>query len=257
MCQKSLNEESKNMPTTRVISLALDNRNSLWIGTFRGLRVLYNTENFFTDDNVRVEEIIILEDGTAKELLFQQYISDIEVDGSNNKWVGTIGAGLFYFSSDGQETIFHFTKDNSPLPSDNISDISIDFSQGVVYIATERGLVSFSAGGSNTSEDLVDSFIYPNPVRPTFNIVDEKVKIKGITDRINIKITDIEGNLVAEAQSGTNLRYNGYNLEIDGGTAYWNGKNLANNIVASGVYLVMLSDLDTFETKVLKIMVVR
>ena len=254
---KFLNEESKNMPTTRVISLALDNRNSLWIGTFRGLRVLYNTANFFTDDNVRVEEIIILEDGTAKELLFQQYISDIEVDGSNNKWVGTIGAGLFYFSSDGQETIFHFTKDNSPLPSDNISDISIDFSQGVVYIATERGLVSFSAGGSNTSEDLVDSFIYPNPVRPTFNIVDEKVKIKGITDRINIKITDIEGNLVAEAQSGTNLRYNGYNLEIDGGTAYWNGKNLANNIVASGVYLVMLSDLDTFETKVLKIMVVR
>jgi len=254
---KFLNEESKNMPTTRVITLALDNRNSLWIGTFRGLRVLYNTANFFTDDNVRVEEIIILEDGTAKELLFQQYISDIEVDGSNNKWVGTIGAGLFYFSSDGQETIFHFTKDNSPLPSNNISDISIDFSQGLVYIATERGLVSFSAGGSSTSEDLVDAYVYPNPVRPTFNIVDEKVKIKGITDNINIKITDIEGNLVAEAQSKTNLRYNGYNLEVDGGTAYWNGKNLANNIVASGVYLVMLSDLETFETKVLKIMVVR
>jgi len=254
---KFLSEESKNMPTTRVTTLALDNRNSLWIGTLRGLRVLYNTSNFFTDDNVRVEEIIILEDGTAKELLFQQYISDIEVDGSNNKWIGTIGAGLFYFSSDGQETIFHFTKDNSPLPSNNISDISIDFSQGVVYMATERGLVSFNAGGSSTSEDLVDAYAYPNPVRPTFNVVDEKVKIRGISDNINIKITDIEGNLVAEAQSRINLRYNGYNLEIDGGTAYWNGKNLANNIVASGVYLVMLSDLDTFETKVLKIMVVR
>ena len=238
-------------------ALAIDNRNRLWIGTFRGLRVLYNTSNFFTDDNVRIEEIIILEDGTAKELLFQQFISDIEVDGSNNKWVGTIGAGLFYFSSDGQETIFHFTKDNSPLPSNNISDVSIDSSQGIVYIATERGLVSFRAGGSSTSEDLENAYVYPNPVRPGFNIVDEKVKISGISENVNIKITDIEGNLVAEAQSRTNLRYNGYNLEIAGGTAYWNGKNLANNIVASGVYLVMLSDLDTFETKVLKVMVVR
>jgi len=254
---KFLSEEDRNMPSTRVMALALDNRNRLWVGTDRGLRVLYNTANFFTDDNVRVEEIIILEDGTASELLFQQYISDIEVDGSNNKWVGTIGAGIFYFSSDGQETIFHFTKDNSPLPTNNISDISIDKSQGLVYIATERGLVSFGAGGSSTSEDLVDAYVYPNPVRPTFNIVDEKVKIKGISENINIKITDIEGNLVAEAQSRTNLRYNGFNLEIDGGTAFWNGKNLANNIVASGVYLVMLSDLDTFETKVLKIMVVR
>ncbi|HMC00809.1 MAG TPA: two-component regulator propeller domain-containing protein [Flavobacteriaceae bacterium] len=254
---KYLSEESQNMPSYFVSALALDNRNRLWIGTFRGLRVLYNTSNFFTDDNVQVEEIIILEDGTAKELLFQQFISDIEVDGSNNKWVGTIGAGLFYFSSDGQKTIFHFTKDNSPLPSDNISDVSIDESQGVVYIATERGLVSFRAGGSSISEDLENAYVYPNPVRPSFNIVDEKVKISGISENVNIKITDIEGNLVAEAQSRTNLRYNGYNLEISGGIAYWNGKNLANNIVASGVYLVMLSDLDTFETKVLKVMVVR
>jgi len=104
---------------------------------------------------------------------------------------------------------------------------------------------------------LENAYVFPNPVRPTFNIVDEKVKIKGLSKNINIKIIDIEGNLVAEAESGTNLRYKGYNLEIDGGTAYWNGKNLANSVVTSGVYLVMLSDLETFETKVLKIMVVR
>ena len=64
-------------------------------------------------------------------------------------------------------------------------------------------------------------------------------------------------NLVAEAQSNRNRRFNGYNLEIDGGTAYWNGKNLSNNVVASGVYLVLLNDLDTLETKVLKLMVIR
>ncbi|MGZ0015852.1 type IX secretion system anionic LPS delivery protein PorZ [Yeosuana sp. AK3] len=254
---KGIFKEDQNMPFTFATALALDKRDQLWIGTFRGLRVLYNTSGIFNEDELQVDEIIILEDGIAKELLFQQHISSIEVDGSNNKWVGTIGSGLFYLSSDGQKTIFHFTKENSPLPSENIIDIAIDDASGIVYIATENGLVSFLSGGSSPQEDLLKAFVYPNPVRPNFNIVEEKVKIKDISENVNIKITDIEGNLVAEAQSRTNLRYRGYNLEIDGGTAYWNGKNLANNIVASGVYLIMLSDLDTFETRVLKVMIVR
>ncbi|MFG6687975.1 ABC transporter substrate-binding protein [Mariniflexile sp. HNIBRBA6329] len=253
---KNVKTEEKNMPTEYATALALDKRNQLWIGTFRGLRVLYNTSNFFEED-IKVDEIVILEDGIAKELLFQQFITDIEVDGSNNKWIGTGDSGVFYLSSDGQKTIYHFTKDNSPLPSNIINDISLDSNNGIVYVATTKGLVSFRSGGSNTFETLKNAYAYPNPVRPNFNIVDQKVKIKDISENVNIKITDIEGNLVAEAQSRTNQRYNGYNLEIDGGTAYWNGKNLVNNIVASGVYLVMLSDLDTFETKVLKIMVVR
>ncbi len=254
---KNVSEDEENMPSKRVRALAIDKRNQLWIGTERGLRVLYNTTNFFTEENIRVEEIIIEEGGIAKELLFEQYISDIKVDGSNNKWIGTIDSGIFYFSSDGQKTIFHFTKNNSPLPSNTINDISLDNSNGIVYIATNKGLVSFRSGGSSPLNDLESVYAYPNPVRPSFNIVDEKVKIKDISENVNIKITDIEGNLVAEAQSRKNLRYRGYNLEIDGGTAYWNGKNLANHVVASGVYLVMLSDLDTFETKVLKLMVVR
>lgn len=253
---KNISGEDNNMPSNYVKALALDKRGQLWIGTFLGLRVLYNTSNFF-EGNTSVDEIIISEDGIAKELLFQQFITDIEVDGSNNKWIGTADSGLFYFSSDGQQTIHHFTKDNSPLPSNTINDVSIDDTNGIVYIATSKGLVSFRSGGSSPFDTLESAYAYPNPVRPNFNIVDEKVKIKDISENVNIKITDIEGNLVAEAQSRTNQRYSGYNLEIDGGTAYWNGKNLANNVVASGVYLVMLSDLETFETKVLKIMVVR
>ncbi len=254
---KNISDGGGNLPVKFTRAIALDKRNRLWIGTHNGLRVLFNTANFFSDENVTTEPIIILEDGIPKELLEEQFISDIKVDGSNNKWVATIGAGLFYFSSDGQQTIFHFTKDNSPLPSNTINDVSIDTNNGLVYIATDRGLLSFKSGGSSPKDELSDAYIYPNPVRPAFDAISKKIKIKGITDNVNIKITDIEGNLVAEAQSRNNLRYRGYNLEIDGGTAFWNGKNLANNKVSSGVYLIMLSDLDTFETKVLKLMIVR
>ena len=253
---KSLNADN-GLPVKVTRAVALDNRNRLWIGTDKGLRVLYNTGNFFEDDNLVAEPIIILDNGIARELLEEQFITDIKVDGSNNKWIATIGAGLYYISNDGQQIIHHFTKDNSPLPSNNVNDVSIDGNNGVVYIATDKGLLSYRSGGSSPTEELAEAYIYPNPVRPGFDIFSNKVKIKDITENVNIKITDIEGNLVAEAQSRTNQRNRGFNLEIDGGTAFWNGRNMANNIVASGVYLVMISDLDSLETKVFKLMIVR
>jgi len=264
---RNIISEEQNLPFPRVTSLAVDNRNQLWVGTFSGLRVLYNTSGFYDDNNPTLSSIIILEDGIAKELLESQTITDIEVDGSNNKWIGTVDSGVFYFSPDGQTTIYHFTSDNSPLPSNRINDISIDSENGLVYIATIKGLLSFKAGGSKPGETLEDAFAYPNPVRPEYNIlgsndlndINKGVKVSGLTERVNIKITDIEGNLVAEAQSNVNLRSSNtnYNFAIDGGTAIWNGKNFSNSIVRSGVYLIMISDLDSFETKVLKVLIIR
>ena len=255
--RKVFSQDQSNMPSPYVKSIAVDNNNHLWIGTIQGLRVLYNTSNFFDTSVVTTQQIVILEDGIPRELLEQQYISDIEVDGANNKWVATIGSGVFYFSPNGQQTIHHFTKENSPLPSNNINDISINYSNGKVYFATDHGLVSYNTGSTSSSENFSNTYVYPNPVRPEFNTEIEKVKITGLTQNVNIKITDIEGNLVAEAQSNINSRYRNFNLEIDGGTAFWNGKNLRNRLVSSGVYIIMLSDLDSYETKVLKLMIVR
>ena len=264
---KQIVDESTGLPTTAIRSLALDNTNQLWIGTFNGLRVLNNTSGFFEEEDISVEPIIFLEDGLARELLENQVITDIEVDGSNNKWVATLDSGVFYFTPNGQTTIYHFTKDNSPLPTNAINDISIDQSNGTIYFATPKGLLSFKAGGSETAEDLKDAYAYPNPVRPEYNIlgsndlndINKGVKVVGLTENVNVKITDIEGNLVAEAQSGINRRNSNLrtNFAIDGGTAIWNGKNLANTIVASGVYLIIISDLDTFENKIIKLLVVR
>ena len=251
----NISEEEEGMPSPNIRTLALDRNGQLWIGMDKGIRVVYNTQSFL--ENPEVDNIVVLDNGEASELLFQQFVTDIEVDGSNNKWIATLDTGLYYFSSDGQQTIYHFTKDNSPLPSNDVLDVALDEENGIVYIATEKGLLSFKSEASKPKTTLEDAFVFPNPVRPTFDMVSEKIKIRDISENVNIKITDIEGNLVAEAESNTNGRFKGYNLEIDGGTALWNGKNLAGDIVASGVYLVMLNDLDTLETKVLKLMVVR
>jgi len=264
---KQIQSEENGLPRRYVTALGLDNSGPLWIGTSQGLRVLFNPGDFFEEETPVVEPIIFIEDGLARELLENQNITDIEVDGSNNKWIGTLDSGAFYFTPDGQTTIYHFTKDNSPLPTNNINDISIDESNGTIYFATPNGLLSFRAGGSSPVEDLDSAYAYPNPVRPEYDIlgasdlndINKGVKVVGLTENVNIKITDIEGNLVAEAQSRVNRRNSNlnYNFAIDGGTAIWNGRNLANNIVASGVYLIIISDLDTFEDKVIKLLVIR
>ena len=262
-----IDSQSQNMPSPSVEAIALDNRNQLWIGTVNGLRVLFNTGNIFNDSSPSVNSIIIEERGVPRELLLDELITDIKVDGSNNKWVGTLSSGVFYFSQDGQQTIFHFTRDNSPLPSNQVNDIAIDDVNGKVYFATSRGVVAFTSGSSSPEETLGEAFVYPNPVRPEYDILGDNnlndinrgIKIKGLTENVNIKITDVEGNLVAEAQSRRNLRNSAarFNLAIDGGIDIWNGRNLANNIVASGVYLILITDLDSFETKVLKLLIIR
>ena len=244
------------MPSNDVRAVSVDKNNHVWVGSKEGLRIIYNPDEY-ANGNPTVESIIFSEDGVGSELFFQQFVNDIEVDGTNNKWIGTIGNGVFLVSPDGQETLYHFTKDNSPLPSNEILDVKINETTGEVFFATETGMVSFKGTSSEPQENLENAYVYPNPVRPGFNFDRDKIKITGLSKNVNIKIVDIEGNLVIEAESKSNGKFNGFNLEVDGGTALWNGRNLANKIVASGVYVVLLNDLETFETKVLKVMIVR
>ncbi len=260
---KNLDLSTGNLPSNVITGLAIDKNNNLWIGTNQGLRVLYNTSGFFTAANPTADQVIILDDGIPKELMFGQFITDIEVDGSNNKWISTFDSGVFYFSSNGQETIYRFTTDNSPLPTDNITDITIDDSTGTVYFATPKGMVAFKGLSTNPANDLSNIIVYPNPVRPEYvreslgydaSDISKGIKIKGITEKVNIKITDISGKLVADSNTSSISN----NLSIsEGSFAIWNGKNFNNNIVASGVYIIMITDLDSSETTIEKVMIIK
>ena len=236
----TLNIEDSNIPSIDVRCLAIDNRNLLWIGTFRGIRTL-SVDRFINETELVANSIIIEEDGLAQELFYQQSILDIAVDGANNKWVSIAGAGVFLISPNGQQTLYRFTKANSPLPSNNILDIEIDDVTGEVFMATDKGLISFLGVNTKASDDLANVYIYPNPVRPEFN---GTVKISGLIDKANIKITDIEGNLVYETTSV-------------GGTIEWDTTAFGKYKVASGVYMVFISSDDAVETKVKKVMIIR
>lgn len=230
-----------NLPTNYVRTIALDHNNQLWIGTSRGLRVLYGPSQMFDNPNTKVSNIVFLDDNdVAQELLSGLAIIDIAVDGNNNKWIGST-AGVYQISSDGQRTLNRFTIDNSPLPSNNINSIKIDDTNGKVYIATQKGMVVFRGSATKAQDNLDHVRAYPNPVRPRY---EGMVTIDGLMRNANVKITDIEGNLVYEEFS-------------KGGSIQWDTRAFGKHKVASGVYLVLITSDDQAETKVAKIMIIR
>lgn len=233
--------DTGNLPISDVRAIAVDTKNQLWIGTTKGLRVLYNVSRFQTESQLNTSSIIIVEEDLAQELLYEQFITDIAVDGANNKWIGTADSGVFFVSSDGQETKYHFTIENSPLPSNTINDIDINSTTGEVFIATDKGLISFKGIATKANDNLSNAYVYPNPVRPDF---EGTVKIAGLLDKANVKITDIEGNLVYETTS-------------EGGTIEWDTTAFGKHKVASGVYMIFISAEDGVETKVKKVMIIR
>lgn len=187
--------------------------------------MLFAPSQLFEDPQLSANAIIILQDGIAQELLNDQVVTDIIVDGANNKWLATADSGVFYVSPNGQETIFHFTTDNSPLPSNTVQSVAIDPETGSVYFGTIRGMVAFDGSSTAPAEDLEEVLVYPNPVRPGFN---GNVRIEGLTANTNVKITDLVGNLV-------------YEENTTGGSIEWDTTAFGRHKVASGVYLIIIT----------------
>jgi hypothetical protein len=191
--------------------------------------------------NRDAQPVIFTEEGVNQKLLGVEAVTDIAVDGANNKWFGTANAGVFYTSENGRETIYRFTAENSPLISNTILDIEIDPQSGEVFFATPDGIVSFRGQATEGFEDYTDVYAYPNPVEPNYQ---GPIAIKGLVTNARVKITDLEGNIVSE-------------MVANGGQAIWDGRTLDGQRVASGVYMAYCTNDDGSKTHVTKIVVIR
>ena len=227
------------LPSDDIRSIRLDKDNRLWVGTKDGLAVLYAPNRFFAEDT-QLRSVVISDGGNLRELLSGQFISDIEVDGNNQKWISTTSSGVFLISPDGSQILQHFTKENSPLPTSSVKTIGINEVSGEVYFGTLNGMVSFQGDAYAESESLSDANVFPNPVRPNFlgNVV-----IRGLQQKTRVKITDIAGNLV-------------YDTTSQGGSISWNLRSFSGARVRSGVYLIFITSKDGLDSAVKKLMVI-
>ncbi len=229
---------SGNLPSLKTYSLAEDLDGQIWVGTDKGITVFYNPEAIFTGFNFDAQQILITEGNYGQYLLSEEKVRCIAIDGANRKWIGTEKSGVFLLSKDGKEEILHFTKNNSPLLSDNIIDITINNENGEVFIGTDKGLISYKSDATKGVESQGDTHVFPNPVYENWK---GPIAINGLVTNANIKITDVAGNLVFETIA-------------NGGQAVWRGKNKNEERASTGVYLVFSTDTKGVEKVVSKIL---
>jgi hypothetical protein len=229
-----------NLPGTSVYAVAEDREGEIWVGTDEGVAVFYSPENILTEDNSDAQQILVNFDGYVQYLLETEIVKVIAIDGSNKKWFGTERAGVFLISADGTEQIYHFTEDNSPLFSNNITSLAINGETGEVFIGTAKGLISYKSDATDGNDTNTNVYAYPNPVRPGYS---GPIAIKGLVTDAIVKITDITGSAI-------------YETRAEGGQAIWNGYNFDGRKASTGVYLVFITNDDGSEKMVTKILFV-
>ncbi len=230
------------LPSMGVNSIAKDKEGGIWIGTDKGVAVIYSPENVFSGYNYDAQQIYVEQDGITQYLLESEVVTAVVIDGANRKWFGTRNSGVFLMSENGATLVHHFDRSNSPLLSNNIYSIAIEHESGEVFFGTENGIISYRGTATQGAEAQVEKLnIFPNPVKPDFNGL---IAIKPLVDQADVKITDLDGNLVHQT---TAL----------GGQAVWNGNNLHGERVASGVYLVMVTDAEGKQTAMGKILILK
>ena len=239
-----INQDGTNLGKLKILSIVEDKDGAIWIGTEKGPIVIYNPTNFFDDDFYCTQIKVPRNDGTnlADFLLSNERINAICVDGGNRKWIGTESNGIFLLSEDGLETIHHFTTENSPLLSNKIQSLALNPKTGELFIGTDQGLISYMSDateGENTFSETAHAF--PNPVKPDYTGL---ITITGLIRDSNVKITDINGNLIFAGNSV-------------GGQFTWNGRNSKGKKVASGIYLVLAADAEGKEGIATKILIIK
>jgi hypothetical protein len=230
-----------NLPGNKIYSIAEDQDGRIWIGTDQGVGVIYSPQNVFGDGNYDVQRILVEVGGYVQYLLESEVVTSIAIDGDNQKWIGTERAGVFLLSANGTEQIHHFTEENSPLFSNLIVDIAINHKSGEIFFATSRGIISYRGTATNPNPTHSDVVVFPNPVRESYT---GAIAINGLVNKANVKITDINGNLV-------------YTTKVEGGQVIWYGTNMSGKRASSGVYLVFVSDDQGVEKMVTKILFIK
>jgi len=226
-----------NLPGTTVFAVAEDLEGEVWVGTDEGVAIFYNAGGVISD-NIDAEKPLVDFDGYVQYLLETESVKAIAVDGANRKWIGTERAGVFLLSADGQEQIFHFTEDNSPLLSNSITCIAISDENGEVFFGTPKGLISYRSTATPGGDTNTDVYAYPNPVRQDYT---GPIAIKGLVSDASVKITDVDGMVV-------------YETRAEGGQATWDGRNFEGRKANSGIYLVFITDSTGDNKLVTKIM---
>ncbi|NBV13429.1 MAG: hypothetical protein EBS07_05075 [Sphingobacteriia bacterium] len=205
------------LPSESINCLIKDREGRIWVGTSLGIGVFYNPTAVFSSANIDAQRPVF----NRRPLFTNEPVYSMAVDGQNRKWIGTRN-GLFLMSADGTEQLAAYNTENSPLFSNFIQDIHINPDNGEVFISTDLGLISWQGEAIEPLSACDTLQVYPNPIYENY---EGMIAIKGSMESTTFRITSATGQLVKE-------------LESLGGQGIWDGKDINNQKMSTGVYLV-------------------
>lgn len=234
----TVRDENNSSISSQIYDITEDQDGSVWVGTSSGVAIYGDPGTIFRDGDFFAYRPIITIDGSTQFLLSTERVQAIEVNGANQKWLGTQSSGAFLVSDNGDKQLEHFTTLNSPLPSNNIQKISVNPGTGEVFFITDKGMVSYKGKVTEGTENYNELYVYPNPVRETYH---GDITVSGLMSNSTVKITNVSGNLVWEGRS-------------EGGQFIWDGRNFNGSRVHTGIYLIFCSNSDGSKSKVIKLL---
>ncbi len=214
-----------NLPNGEVLCVAKDKNGFIWVGTTDGIGVIQCAQNVFNSSGCEAILPIVPQGNFAGFLFKGEEVRSIAVDGADRKWVATKN-GVWLISADGENVIYRFTEDNSPLQSSDVKKITIDGKTGEIYFETQKGICSFRSTATEGGEKNDNVLVFPNPVAPGYT---GTINIRGLVNNAIVKITEPDGRLI-------------YQTRAFGGQAVWDGRDYRGKQISSGVYLVLVSD---------------
>ena len=228
-----LTSASNFLPTNSINKVAIDKNDIVWVGTDDGL-IYFPSSNIESFDNMSTYQIPNNENG---KILQNLKINTLLVDESNNKWIGT-NQGVIILNSLGNKIEKEFTKDNSPLISNNVIDILM-LDNGEIFFLTYDGLISYKSDNSPTRDNYNLFKAFPNPINLNEHHL---VTFSGLMENNIIKITTLSGEEVIS-------------LSSTGGGTSWNLYDHAGLKVNEGIYLIFIISDDESEKLISKILI--
>ncbi len=201
---------SDGLLSNTISALAADGQGGMWIGTSKGLNYEYR------------------ESVETRYGLPSDNIACMDVDGAGNLWVGT-DAGVGYFSPATYQWT-HFSTENSPLVSDDISSLCINVQTGIVYAGTSAGISAITTPFSRPDSSLQDITVYPNPFKPKDG---NSLTIDHLAQNVSISIFTSTGRLIRHFSDD----------ETFGRRMVWDGSTAQGDPCPSGIYIVLVQSI--------------
>lgn len=157
--------------------------------------------------------------------------SGIKVDHQGNIWTysPTDGIHVLLENATYWPDIYGIQADNSPMLSNEVTDIAFDSKSNLAYIATSKGVNVLKIPFGNEQKSYSNLKVFPSP----FYIPNQKkLIVDGLPFESSMMVMTLDGKIIRKIPS--------QGLSIDGNQLSWDGRDDLGDFVSSGVYLLAI-----------------